>query len=147
MEQQLLGSSITYRVAIGPQQGRKVFTLQTLPACDEPFDDGVGKVAGFSLHAGVAARADQRQRLERLCRYISRPAISEKRLSLSPSGNVRDQLKTPYRDGTTHVIFEPLDLMAHILARHPAGDLRSSKSAILPICHRPVVGPGAQAAG
>ena len=43
-------------------QGLKVFTLQTLPACDEPFDDGVGKVAGFSL------------------------------------------LKTPYRDGTTHVI-------------------------------------------
>jgi hypothetical protein len=30
-----------------PQQGRKVFTLQMLPACDEPFDDGVGKVAGF----------------------------------------------------------------------------------------------------
>jgi hypothetical protein len=33
----------TYRIAVGPQQGRKVFTL---PACDEPFDDGVGKVAG-----------------------------------------------------------------------------------------------------
>lgn len=69
MEQQLLGSSITFRIAIGPQHGRKVFTLQTLqtlPACDEPFDDGVGKVAGFSLHAGVAARADQRQKPERL---------------------------------------------------------------------------------
>ena len=39
---QLLGSSITYRIAVGPQQGRKVFTLQTLPVCDEPFDDGVG---------------------------------------------------------------------------------------------------------
>ena len=74
--EQLLGSSITYRIAVGPQQGRKVFTLQTLPACDEPFDDGVGKVAGFSLHAGVAARADQGQKLERLCRYISRPAIA-----------------------------------------------------------------------
>ena len=24
-----------------------------------------------------------------------------------PGGNVRYQLKTPYRDGTTHVIFEP----------------------------------------
>jgi len=49
--EQLLGSSITYRIAIGPQQGRKVFTLQTLPACDEPFDDGVGKVAGLhSVH-------------------------------------------------------------------------------------------------
>ncbi len=31
---QLLGHSITYRIAVGPQQGRKVFTLQTLPACD-----------------------------------------------------------------------------------------------------------------
>jgi hypothetical protein len=30
----LLGSSITYRVAIGPQQGRKLFTLQTLPDCE-----------------------------------------------------------------------------------------------------------------
>ncbi len=44
---QLLGSSITYRIAVGPHQGRKVFTLQTLPACDESFDEGVGKVAGL----------------------------------------------------------------------------------------------------
>ena len=92
---QLLGSSITYRIAVGPQQGRKVFTLQTLLACDEPFGDGVGKVAGFSLHAGVAARADERRKLERLCRYITRPAVSEKRLSLTPNGNIRYQLKTP----------------------------------------------------
>ena len=116
---QLLGSSITYRIAVGPQQGRKVFTLQTLPGCEEPFDAGVGKVAGFSLHAGVAARADQRQKLERLCRYISRPAISEKRQSLPPNGNVRYQLKTPYRDGTTHVIFEPLDFIARLEALVP----------------------------
>jgi hypothetical protein len=48
---QLCGHSITYRIAVGPQAGRKVFTLQTLAACDESFDDEVGKVAGFSLHA------------------------------------------------------------------------------------------------
>ena len=60
-----------------------------------------------SLQAGVAARADQRQKLERLCRYISRPALTEQRLSLTPNANVRYPLKTPYRDGTTHVIFEP----------------------------------------
>ena len=90
---QLLGSSITYRIAVGPQQGRKVFTLQTLPACDDRFDDEVGKVAGFSLHAGVAARTDQREKLERLCRYISRPAVSEQHLSLTPNGNVRYQHK------------------------------------------------------
>lgn len=76
-------------------------------------------MAGFSLHAGVAARADERKKLERLCRYISRPAVSEKRLSLTSCGNVRYQLKTPYRDGTTDVIFEPLDFIARLAALVP----------------------------
>jgi hypothetical protein len=116
---QLLGHSITYRIAVGPRQGRKVFTLQTLPATDDPYGDGIGEVGGFSLHAGVAAKAQERNKLERLCRYISRPAVSEKRLSLTPSGNVRYELKTPYRDGTTHVIFEPLDFIARLAALVP----------------------------
>jgi len=74
---QLRGHSITYRIAVGPQQGRKVFTLQTLPGVEEPFSGSAGQAAGFSLHAGVAARANQRDKLERLCRYITRPAVSE----------------------------------------------------------------------
>ena len=77
--QQVLGCSVSYRIAVGPQQGRKVFALQTIPAWEE--DDRfaqVAKVSGFSLHAGVAAQAWERQKLERLCRYISRPAVSEK---------------------------------------------------------------------
>jgi hypothetical protein len=116
---QLLGHSITYRIAVGQHAGRKVFTLQTLPSCNEPFDAAVGKVAGFSLHAGVAARAHERKKLERLCRYIARPAVSEKRLSLLRNGKVRYELKTPYRDGTTHVIFEPLDFIARLVALVP----------------------------
>ena len=117
----LQGHSITYRIAMGPQTGRKVFTLQTLPASDpdDPLADTVGKAAGFSLHAGVAAKARERDKLERLCRYITRPAVSEKRLSLTAYGKVRYELKTPYRDGTTHVIFEPLDFIARLAALVP----------------------------
>ena len=117
---QLRGHSITYRIAVGPQQGRKVFTLQTLPD-ERDADDApaVGNVAGFSLHAGVAAKATQRDKLERLCRYITRPAIAEKRLSLTKQGMVRYELKTPYRDGTTHVIFEPVDFIAKLAALVP----------------------------
>jgi len=115
----LIGYSITYRIATGPRQGRKVLTLQTLPAIDEPPDIGVGNVAGFSLHAGVAAKANERDKLERLCRYITRPAVSEKRLSLTAHGQVRYSLKTPWNDGTTHVIFEPLDFMARLAALVP----------------------------
>lgn len=70
------GSSISYRIAVGPQQGRKVLTLQTIPAWenDDFGDSHVGKVAGFSLHTGVSTEARQRKKLERLCRYISRHA-------------------------------------------------------------------------
>ena len=51
------------------------------------------KIARFSLHAGVEVRADERKKLERLCRYIARPAVSEKRLSLTDNGNVRYDVK------------------------------------------------------
>ena len=119
--QQLYGHSITYRIAIGPHQGRKVFTLQSLPPIQEPKagSSRVANVAGFSLHAGVMAEAYQRDKLERLCRYIARPAVSEKRLSLLDDGRIRYELKTPYRDGTTHVIFEPLDFLARLAALVP----------------------------
>ena len=132
--EQLLGSSITYRIGVGPHQRRKVFTLQTLPGDAEPFNDGVGKIVGFSLHADVSARAHQRTKLEPLCRYISRPAISEKRLSLTQNGNVRYELKTPYRDGTTHFIFEPLDFFARLAASVPEwrGNRTRFQSAIAP---------------
>ena len=43
----------------------------------------MGKVAGFSRHVGVATKARERDKLERLCRYITRLAVSEKRLSLA----------------------------------------------------------------
>ena len=94
LSSQVLGSSITYRIAIGPQQDRKVFTLQTLPDCqsDNPFSSSVGEVAGFSLHAGVATTANERAKLERLCRYITRPAVSTKRLSMTRNGRIRYEL-------------------------------------------------------
>jgi len=40
-------------------------------------------------------------------------------LSLTQSGNARYALKTPYRDGTTHVIFEPEDFIARLAALVP----------------------------
>ena len=100
---QLHGTSITYRVAVGPRMGRKVFTLQTLPASQT--GEWAGNVDGFSLHGGVASKAHEREKLERICRYIARPPVAEKRLSLTRNTMVRYELKTPYRDGTTHVLF------------------------------------------
>lgn len=47
------------------------------------------KVAGFSLHAGVMmSNAQDRSKLERLCRYITRSGVSEKRLAIEPGALV-----------------------------------------------------------
>lgn len=114
------GRPITYRIALGLQQGRKAFTLQTAPAVASVDDNSsVSKAAGFSLHAGVASEAHEREKLERLCRYITRPAVSTERLSLTTQGTIRYRLKTPYRDGTTAVVLEPLDFIARLTALVP----------------------------
>jgi hypothetical protein len=115
----LLGHSITYRIATGPREGQKVFTLQTLPAEPDAPRREVAESSGFSLHAGIAAKASQRDKVERLARYVSRPPVATERLSLTQGGNVRYALKTPYRDGTTHVIFEPEDFIARLVALVP----------------------------
>jgi len=75
-----------------------------------PSSERVAKLAGFSLHAGVAAKAHQRDKVERLCRYIARPAVSEKRLSFAATGKVRYELKTPYRNGTSLISIIAIDI-------------------------------------
>ena len=57
--------------------------------------------------------------LNALCRYITRPAVSTERLSLTAQGSIRYRLKMSYRDGTTDVVFEPLDFMARLAALVP----------------------------
>jgi hypothetical protein len=55
-------------------------------------------------------------RLERLCRYAGRPALATERLSLLPDGRLLYRLKRRWRDGTTHMIFEPLKLVEKLAA-------------------------------
>ena len=109
-----------------PDTGKKVFALQTLPAKDEQHYGQLAQINGFSLHAGVFADSHQTDKLERLCRYISRPALSEQRLSLTDSGKVRYQLKTPYQDGTT-CLFYSLDFIGKLAALVPVPRLNLTR--------------------
>jgi hypothetical protein len=76
-------------------------------------------VQGFSLHAGVAIGGQDRKRIERLCRYISRPPIARERLSELPDGRIAYQLRHRWRDGTTHVVFEPKELLEKLAVLVP----------------------------
>ncbi len=72
-----------------------------------------------SLHANVSVPAGDRRRLERLCRYIARPPVSTERLSKLGDGRLLYRLKRRWRDGTTHVVFQPLELVEKLAAVVP----------------------------
>jgi len=74
---------------------------------------------GFSLNAAVACQPHERDRLERLCRYITRPAICLNRLSTHSAGQVVYRLEHPFRDGTTHALSSPKDFIARLAALVP----------------------------
>ncbi|MDA7754476.1 transposase [Pseudomonadales bacterium] len=48
-----------------------------------------------------------------------RPAIAEQRLSLASNGSVVVALKTPYDDGTSHVVLSPMEFMGRLIALVP----------------------------
>ena len=78
----LQAAACTYRIAFGPRAGRKVLTVQGAMPREADFKQNLcADIDGFSLHAAVRCGADDRQALEQLCRYITRPALANERLT------------------------------------------------------------------
>ena len=117
--EQLLGAAVHYRIATGPHAGRKALTLHTVSANPPASNPCIAQLSGFSLHAGTCCRARDRDSLERLCRYIARPAVSNERLSVNDRGQVVYRLKHSFRDGTTHVVLDPIEFIARLAALVP----------------------------
>lgn len=116
----LQAGAVSYRFAFGPNKGKKAFTLKTVPEKDHTASHGlVANHSGFSLHAGVHVAGSERQKLEKIARYIARPAIALERLSLNSRGQVVYSLKKPYSDGTTHIVMTQLELMERLAAIVP----------------------------
>ena len=112
----LQAAECTYRIALGPRAGQKVLSLRTGAGRDEKNTTALCADAhGFSLHAAVRCGAHQRKELERLCRTITR-AIAFERLKRDGSGDVVLQLKSAWRDGTTHIRMSPLEFMQRLLS-------------------------------
>jgi Putative transposase len=86
------------------------------PPSDRPLH---AHIEGFDLHAAVAIDADDRDALERLCRYLSRPAIAQDRLELRAGDTTRVTLRHPWSDGTTHLDFARAELIARLAAFIP----------------------------
>jgi hypothetical protein len=76
-------------------------------------------IAGFDLHANAAVPAADRARLEQLCRYLLRPRVAKDRLRRMGNDRILLTLKTPWADGTRHLIFAPMELLEKLAALTP----------------------------
>ena len=118
----LYAASVQGRVASGPRAGEPTTRLAASgfaprrelapqPLCAVGY--------GLSLHAGVYVPPTDRRRLERICRYTARPPLATDRLRRLGDGRIRYELRHRWRDGTTHIVFEPRELMARLAALIP----------------------------
>ena len=74
---------------------------------------------GFSLHAATLVQRGQRGQLEKLCRYVTRPAICLKRLEVRSDGKISWSLRKPWRDGTKAFLMTPYQFIARLAALVP----------------------------
>jgi len=121
---QLLAAAVQSRAATGPGAGQRVLRFGDRVEIEAASDaseesSGLARANGFSLHAGVAVPANDRQRLERLCRYVGRPPVATERLSKLEDGRLLYELRHRWSDGTSHVAFEPLELIDRLAALIP----------------------------
>ena len=117
----LSSASVQGRVALGPRAGARSLALGRDPEAEWVTSGGPrhADVEGFDLHANVAVRGEDHERREQLCRYLLRPAVAHDRLRLTEDGCIVLELKRPWQDGTSHLVFEPLDLLARLAALTP----------------------------
>jgi hypothetical protein len=117
----LANASVQGLVATGPRRGCQLLRLgpsgedaeATIPSkrCAE--------VVGFNVHANSYARANDRDRLEHLVKYLARPPIANDRLTELPDGRLALKFKQRWRDGTSHVVFTPHELIEKLIPLIP----------------------------
>jgi hypothetical protein len=118
---EIQAASVRNRIAMGKRRGEWIRRIGALSVGDPPELSGplCANVAGFSLHADTYCAPNQREKLEKLCRYVARPAVAESRLKLKSNGDVLLKLKKPYSDGTSHLVFAPLEFLEKLAALVP----------------------------
>ena len=116
---QLAARSIHGRIALGARAGKRVARIFGVSATGDDFDARSRAVYGFNLHAKRRVSAHDRKDLERLCRYVLRPPISNDRLRRRADGQIELKLKRAFKNGTTHMMLSSLELVEKLASLIP----------------------------
>jgi len=114
-------ASVRQRLATGERRGLgplRVRSAATVPPRTVRTGKLGARLDGFDLHATSSIRPKNRDRLERLCRYLLRPPLAEDRLSES-GDMVLLKLPRPWADGTTELALSPTELLERLAVLVP----------------------------
>ena len=119
----LYDGSIRGKIGTGSRAGQQTSMAYGSEGPQDPdqraYSSRCANVEGFSVHAGVSIRAQDRKGLEALCKYAARPPLAQDRLRQTPDGKLVYEMKTPWRNGATHVVMARLELIEKLAALVP----------------------------
>ena len=123
-----MASSISQTIAFGPRRGQPVQRLRPAVGNCESWSNRFqseitsplcARYDGYTVHANRWIPQSDRKGLEKLISYAARGPLSEERLRDLPNGNVEVKLKTPWTNGTTHLIFTHSEFIEKLIALIP----------------------------
>jgi len=119
----LMSASVEHQIALGERQGQKVRFIGSGFGYEGDLPELKGRLCaylgGFSLHAAISIPRYRRDELEKLIRYTARPSISTERMSLTKTGDIKYELKKTWKNGVTHVVLSPHELIEKLCALIP----------------------------
>ena len=115
----LTAASVRGITATGARAGQRLRRVLKDPATGVRSGPLCFASRGFSLHAATRIAGPDRRGLERLCRYVARPALAGGRLRILDADHLSFALKTPWSDGTRHLLLSPMELLEKLAALVP----------------------------
>jgi len=100
-------ASLAGRTGLGRRAGRRTRRVVLLGGREYALPARCAVSEGYNLHAAVSVGPRDRVGLERLARYVCRPALAKSRLERRDDGQVVLRMKRAWSDGTTAMVFSP----------------------------------------
>ncbi len=116
---QLQEASAAHRAALGLRAGKKTRRYRLIAGKEVPLPPRCAVYQGYSMHAGVVVGAHDREARHRLCRYIARPPLAKSRLEEREDGALVLRMRRAWSDGTTAIVFDPVELIGKLIALIP----------------------------
>jgi len=118
-----LGASVQSKIAFGPRAGQYVRKIGKGFGFEgeTPLVKGTkcATIHGFNLQAATFVGAFQRQRLEELVAYMTRPPLATDRLTEGENGDLIYRMKRTFSDGTQAIVLSPMELIEKLCAMVP----------------------------